>query len=236
MSTTGTPDTAAATAAARRRRPAADLRHLERVAAAVLMPIGPAAVAVLRYPYVDPATGSLDPDAAQVVLWLGVVGLFTLLPGAFAALKLLKRTTPRLAAWTAVFLVPGYLAMPAPLAADAFAAVAPDLGLDASTNQRVLDALMGLPTLSVLVLVFVVGHVVGTVLLGVAMIVGRAAPLVVGILTTLSQPLHFMAVMIGNPPLDLAAWGLTALGMGFLAFRVLRTPDGEWDLPPLARR
>jgi hypothetical protein len=92
---------------------------------------------------------------------------------------------------------------------------------------------MALPL--VLVLVFVVGHIVGTVLLGVTMIVGRAAPLVISVLMAVSQPLHLTAVMIGNPTLDLIAWGLTALAMGFLARRVLRTPNDLWDLPPLAR-
>jgi len=107
--------------------------------------------------------------------------------------------------------------------------------LDAAAEDRILDALMALPHLSVLVLVFVVGHVVGTVLLGVTMIAGRAAPLVIGVLMTVSQPLHLTAVIIGNPTLDLTAWGLTALGMGILALGVLRTPDEEWDLPPRRR-
>lgn len=233
--TSSTSSTGTGTAGERARRPRADLRHLERMAAAVLMPIGPAAVAALRFLYVDPATGHVDPRAQQAVLWLGVVGLFTLLPGAYAALKLLKRSAPRLAAWSGAFLIPGYLAMPALLAVDAFAAVAPGVRLDAATEDRILDALMALPHLSVLVLVFVVGHVVGTLLLGVAMIAGRAAPLVVGVLMTVSQPLHLTAVIIGNPTLDLLAWGLTAVGMGFLAIRVLRTPDDQWDLPPRRR-
>lgn len=231
-SSTGTSVTGTGTGGQRARRPRADLRRLERVAAAALMPIGPAAVAALRYLYVDPATRHVDPAAQQAVLWLGVVGLFTLLPGAYAALKLLKRSAPRLAAWSGAFLIPGYLAMPALLAVDAFVAVAPGVRLDAATEDRILDALMALPHLSVLVLVFVVGHVVGTVLLGVAMIAGRAAPLVVGVLMTVSQPLHLTAVIIGNPTLDLTAWGLTALGMGILALGVLRTPNEEWDLPP----
>ena len=217
------------------RRPPADLRRLERVAAAVLMPVGPAAIAGVRYLYTDPSAGPVDPTTQPIMLWFGVIGLLTLLPGAYAALKLLRRTTPRLTAWTGVFLVPGYLAMPALLATDAFAAVAPRLGLDPPVESGILAALDELAQLTVLALVFVVGHIVGTVLLGVTMIVGRAAPLVVGVLMTVSQPLHLTAVIIGSPTLDLIAWGLTAVGMGFLAHRVLRTPDDAWDLPPAGR-
>ncbi len=227
----------AATAASKGAWRPADLRRLERVSAAVLMPIGPTTIALLRYLYVDPTSGPVDPGTQQLVLWLGTVGLLTLLPGAYAALKLLRRTTPRLTAWTAVFLIPGYLAMPVLVATDAVAAVAADApDLDATTTARILDGLVGLPQLSLLVMVFVVGHVVGTVLLGVTMIAGRAAPLVIGVLMTVSQPLHFAAVMIGNPTLDLVAWALTALGMGFLAVRALRTTDDQWDLAPPTRR
>lgn len=217
------------------RRPPADLRRTERITAALLMPIGPAAIALVRYFYIDPSTGPTDPGIGTFMFWVGIVGLFTLLPGAYAALKLLRRTTPRLAAWTAAFLIPGYLAMPALVAVDAFALVAPGLGLDPAVESGILTALTELPPLLVLVLVFVVGHIVGTVLLGVTMIVGRAAPLVVGILMAVSQPLHLTAVIIGNPTLDLVAWGLTAVGMGFLARRVLQTRNDDWDLPPLAR-
>ena len=213
----------------------ADLRHLERVAAAVLMPIGPAAIAGVRFLYTDPSSTTIDPGRQQLMMWLGVIGLFTLLPGAYAALKLLKRSAPRLTGWTGMLLIPGYLAMPALLAADAYAAVAPGAGVDASTSLRVLDGLMALPQLTVLVLVFVVGHIAGTVLLGVTMIVSRAAPLAIGVIMAVSQPLHLTAVIIGNPPLDLIAWGLTALGMVFLAHRVLRTANDAWDLPPLPR-
>lgn len=217
------------------RRPRSDLRRPERVTAALLMPAGPAAIALVRFYYVDPSTGPTDPGTGPIMFWVGMVGLFTLLPGAYAALKLLRRTTPRLAAWTGAFLIPGYLAMPALIAVDAFALVAPGLGLEPAVESGILTALMELPQLLVLVLVFVVGHVVGTVLLGVTMMVGRAAPLVIGILMTVSQPLHLAAVIIGNPTLDLFAWGLTAVGMGFLAHRVLRTPDDAWDLPPAGR-
>ncbi len=30
----------------------------------------------------------------------------------------------------------------------------------------------------------------------------------------------------------MTAWGMTAMGMVFLAARVLRTPNEQWDLPP----
>jgi hypothetical protein len=48
-----------------------------------------------------------------------------------------------------------------------------------------------------------------------------------------SQFVHLAAVIGGWPVVDLLAWTTTAVGMAFLARVVLRTPDDEWDLPPL---
>lgn len=218
--------------------PSADLRRLDRVVAAVLMPVGPAAVAWLRFVIPgEPVAASVAaaPDAQRLVLGLGVVAVFTLLPGAYSALHLLRRRAPRLTAWTSALLVPGYIGMTGLFAADAFAMVGFDLGLDPAEIDRVAAALMELPTTGILLAVFVVGHIGGTVLLGIAALAARALPLAVGGLLTVSQPLHLVAVMTDLRGLDLVAWGLTAVGMAFLSLRVLRTPDDEWDLPPASR-
>jgi hypothetical protein len=34
--------------------------------------------------------------------------------------------------------------------------------------------------------------------------------------------------------LDMAAWMLMALSFGYCAVAILRTPDDEWDLPPMS--
>jgi hypothetical protein len=38
-------------------------------------------------------------------------------------------------------------------------------------------------------------------------------------------------MIFGSLALDVVAWSLTTLGMAFLSFRVLRTPNNEWQLP-----
>ena len=71
-------------------------------------------------------------------------------------------------------------------------------------------------------LIFVIGHIVGTTLLGVAALKGKLVPTVVAIALLVSQPLHLVSVIVGLPVLDLFAWGMTALGMAFLAARLVR--------------
>ena len=212
-------------------RQPADVRRLDRGVAAVLMPIGPAAVAVLRL--VLPADPAAHPGAQRLVVWLGLVAVLTLLPGALAAIRLLRRYTPLLATWIAALLVPGYLGMTALIVADAGTLGAIDLRLPAGQVTELSDATFAVPTMTILVLLFVVGHIVGTLLLGIAAFRARLMPRPVAGALAVSQFVHLAAVIGGWPVVDLLAWTTTAVGMAFLARVVLRTPDDEWDLPPL---
>ena len=216
--------------------PGRDRRTLRRVLGAASMPVGPAAVAVIRSVYPPDAAAALAaPATMTIVLWLGVVATLTLLPGAYTALHLLHRYVPTLAVWTAAFLVPGYLAMYTLGFVDTVYAIAPAAGLTAGQAEALVAAADTLVPQTVALLLFVVGHVVGTVLLGVAARRARLLSMPVAVLMIASQPLHVVSIVLGLPLLDLLAWGLTALGMGMLAIRVLRTPDDEWELAPFPR-
>ncbi|WP_433350769.1 DUF4386 family protein [Microtetraspora malaysiensis] len=218
------------------RRARRDPRTAARICAAVLMPVGPACVAVIRL-IIPGGSGDVgaevaaDPSAQRLVLLLGVPALFTLLPGAFAALRLGRRHRPTLTAWTATFLIPGYLGMTVLAAGDTAVLAGTDIGLDPATVTRLSDEILSLTMFEGLV--FVVGHIVGIVLLGVLAWRARLMPRWAAILLLLSQPAHLVAIVIVNPWLDLVAWGCTALGMLFLGIRTLRTSNDEWDLPPL---
>jgi hypothetical protein len=97
--------------------------------------------------------------------------------------------------------------------------------LDAVANHGVFNLGIGL---------FVIGHIVGAVLLGAAL--WGTVPRFACILLIVSQPLHFVAfVMLQNRVLDALAWGLTAVAFATCAVVILRTPDDDWDLPPATR-
>lgn len=216
-----------------------DARRFDRIVAAVLMPVGPAAVAILRFVLPQAPVGAsvtADPAAQRLVVALGVVIVFTLVPGAFAAVRVLRPRAPRMARWTAALLIPGYLALLGGLLAlDTATLAAFDAGFDPAQLNRLNAAGWGLPSVTLMAGVFVVGHISGTVLLGIAATVTRTVPILVGVLLAISQPLHLVSVIIGSPLLDLIAWATTALGMAFLGWRVLQTPNDEWDVAPLAR-
>lgn len=197
--------------------------HWLRILTAALMPIGPAAVAVIRLIYPpDAATALGQPETMETVLWLGFVATFTLIPGAYAALSVLRGPTPRLWLWTGGLLLPGYLAMMTLGFFDTLWAAAPAAGLDVAQVETLGRAAEGVGPGMITLLIFVLGHVVGTTLLGVAALRARLTPVPVALLLIISQPLHVVSVVTGLPVLDLIAWGLTAVGMAFLAVRYVR--------------
>ncbi len=66
--------------------------------------------------------------------------------------------------------------------------------------------------------VFVLGHLVGTVLLGIALWRTQTVPVWAAVMTTISQPLHLVAaVFLLSRPLDLVAWMMTAAGFAVTA-------------------
>jgi hypothetical protein len=79
----------------------------------------------------------------------------------------------------------------------------------------------------------VAGHLLGTVLLGVALWRSRVAPAWLAIGLAVSQPIHLTSVMTGIRWIDLIGWGLTGVGFSWAAWRLLRMRDAEFDLPPV---
>ncbi len=203
-----------------------------RRVALLLLPVGPLCVAVLRFllPYYT-ADGSLatvravdaHPARQSAVVWLGLIAVVTLVPGVIAVAAALPPS--RLKAWAIGLSVPGYLCLGVLLAEDHLLSAGAAAHVDPHQVAAQLDAFH--PSFDVATGIFVVGHVVGTVLLGVALLQSRRIPPWAAWTITVSQPLHFVAaVIIGSPTLDLIAWTLTAVGMAAVA-RVLITEPSQ---------
>jgi hypothetical protein len=218
-----------------------DIRRARRLTAAILLPVAPLSVAALRLIWpafsASDTAASLDAVAAhtgaqEAVLWLSLVMTLTMVPAVLAAVRLARRRRPVLAMLTAGVNLVAYLA-------GAIALVAPDLLTlvavrgehDRATIVPFIDAVNAHPTIGVGLILFVIGHIAGTILLGTAL--WRIIPVWASIALIVSQPLHLIAyVVLQIQFLDGLAWGLTALGFTACALAIARTPDNDWDLPP----
>lgn len=173
------------------------------------------------------------PGAEKLVLWMIFIAAFTLVPGVYFAIRLARRRAPVLAAVTALLLIPAFLAEAAVALSDfvGFGATAHDI--DHAAVARILDFTNNETVVSQLTGIFVAGHLLGMILLACALRRARQIPLPAALVLGVSQPVHLLAALTGDHPLDLLGWGMTAVGMAFAARAVLRTPDDEWDLPPI---
>lgn len=227
------------TTTAARTTPVADTRGITRWAAAILLPIGPAAVAVLRYvlPYdtVDDTSTMAakviaEPGRASVVLWVGLLAILTLVPAAYAVGRLTRRRAPKLTLVALALLIPGYLALGWLAGGDQLLWAGADAGMNAGDVTRIAGAVH--PTGEIAGVFFVLGHVVGTVLLGAAMWRSRVVARWAAVAVMASQPVHIVAaVIVPNHTLDLFGWGLQAAGFAAAGWAILKLRNDEWDLP-----
>lgn len=214
-----------------------DTRRLRRTTAALLLPVGPAAVAVARFvlPYLSTSSPeefvagiAAHPAAQTAVEWLGLVALLTLVPGSFAAVRVAQRGHhPRLAVAAGALLVPAYLALSGGPGSDGAVVAGLEVGLGPDQLAAQVAQMESTPQGWTTGLLFVVGHIVGTVVLALAL--RGTLPRAWVVVLAISQPLHLVAVVLGNRPLDLLAWSATAAAMAVLARTLLRTTDDAFD-------
>lgn len=217
-------------------------RTAARVIPAVLAPIGALLIAMLRYvlPYetTDGTTdmvreGYAEPAAMSLVLWLAFAATLAIVPGAVAVGRLVRRQAPTLTAVALTLTVPAYLMLPMLSTPDYLIWASAESGASQSSVVSLLEAIH--PTVGIAIGIFVVGHVLGTVLLGFAMLRSRRVPGWAAVATIVSQPLHFVAaVIVPNHTLDAFAWGLNAVGFAVAAVAIIRTSDDDWDPTPAA--
>ncbi len=202
-----------------------------RTFAPALVAIGPAAIAILRFVLPYDTTDSSRTMAEKViahstkesaVIWLSLVAILAMVPAVIWVGRYARHGAPRLGTAALALMVPGYLALGGLLSSDVLLWSGAKAGLSAASLARMYDHLH--PAVFVAEAVFVVGHVIGTVLLGLALWHAPSVARWIAVAVVVCQPLHFIAaVVVSNHPLDLAAWGLNAVAFAAIAVTVRRT-------------
>ena len=133
---------------------------------------------------------------------------------------------PRLTTAAMILAVPGYLSLAQLVAgSDAIIWYGATHGLD---QDLVTNMAWGVhPAFLAALGIFVIGHTLGMVLLGMAAIRSRAIPLWAGVGLAVSQPIHFVAgSFFGDPTialgLNIVAGILTVVGLGLLGRAIFR--------------
>jgi hypothetical protein len=155
-----------------------DARSFRRVAAAVLLPIPALCIAVgslIRPGYSATDTASTldaiaaDSTAQRAFVWLGAIAMLTLVPAFIAAARLARRRRPVLATVAAGVNVAAYLGVALGFgSADVYQEVAARPEFDQAELAGYLDAVAAHGVSGLSVGLFVIGHIIGMILLGVA--------------------------------------------------------------------
>ena len=203
--------------------------------AALILPIGPVAIAVLRFllPYstVD-GPGAMAAKVANhlgaqyLVVWLGLVAALTIVPAVIWIGRVTRPSAPVLTGIALILAVPGYLAMAVILSTDIVLWSGIRSGLDPAVVSQVVASAH--PAVGVAEGIFVIGHLFGTLLLGMALWRSKAVPRWAAGMTVISQPLHLVAaVFLVNPSMDLVAWLMTAVGFGAAGYAIDKVKGRE---------
>jgi hypothetical protein len=223
-----------------RARRVRDVRSFQRYAAAIILPIPPTCVAIGRLFQTDDSDTrrtldliAANPDRQFTFALLGFIGLLTVVPAFLAAAGLSRRRRPVLTTIALAVNLAGYLG--------AFAMAAIDnlnlIGALLPADQRDVAAIVidkmwssGIPGISTNL--FVLGHILGAILMGLAL---RGSIATVGWMAMLlTTPMHVLAfVVLQMPVLDMAAWLLMTLAFVCCAVKIIKTPNDDWDLPPI---
>jgi hypothetical protein len=216
-----------------------DVRRFQRIIAAAILLVPATSVAIGRLFVTDDSDTrraldliAADPGRQFTFALLGFIAMLTVVPAFLAVARLARRRRPVLTMIALGVNLIAYLGGFALSALDSMYLAASKLPVEQRDGAAALiDAMWseGLPGISTLL--FVIGHILGAILMGLAL--RGSIPTVGWVAMILSQPGHVFAfVVFPTPVMDALAWGLMALAFAFCAVAVLRTPDDEWDLPP----
>ena len=168
---------------------------------------------------------------------LGYLGLLTAVPAFLAAARLCRRRRPALTMMALVVNHAAFLGAFVISAIDNLYLVGGLLPPDQrDAAAAVIDRMQSTGLAGLSTDLFVFGHIVGAILMGLAL---RGSIATIGWMAMLlTTPTHVVAVVVLQMPgVDMVAWLLMAVGFGYCAAAIIKAPDDAWTFgPPAAPR
>ena len=217
-----------------------DGRTFRRWVTAGCMVIAPVAFAVIRalIPYSSSPSEALAAYSAHAGSYpfLAIAEVIAVLTMGFAMLglgRLIQGRAPLLALIGAPLAVLGWFMVAALGTLDSVTYEMAQAGSVGATGASLLTKINSNPEIGFFFGLFLVGHLLGTLLLGVGLLVSRRVPVWVGIAVIAGDVLHPVAfVLLQSHALDALAYLILGAGMTMAARAVLATPNDDWDLAP----
>jgi hypothetical protein len=191
------------------------------------------ALATLVVPY--STSGSSKEMAADIAahqgttelcVWLWTVGTLMFLPALIGIGLLATARSARLGLWGSLLFGTGLLAITATPSLDIVALGAFDKGVSQAAMVKVADGTNALAVVNAPLFYFIAAHVVGAILLGVALLRGRVVPAWAAWLLILSMPLNVVGYAGGLRPLTVVSFLMAAVAFGYAGLVLARRGTG----------
>lgn len=213
--------------------------RFRRVVGAIALPIGILLQAGCNTIYALSTMGggsdttgadALELFAGNTTLWhlalvMSLVGSLLIVAGVMAAIRVLRPTHPRLSLVAGILMATGYIAYFGVVFSNFLTLALASLKVDAGAA---IDASQDNPWPFSFMIVFVIGNILGTFLLGLAVILGKQLPWIAGVLIMAWPVLHITGLIVGTEWFAVAGGTLEIIGLVMLATAALRLTDTEW--------
>ncbi len=220
-----------------------DIRRFRRLATGAAMiataPVVMASVAIK--PADDGSAGVVltnlasHASALEASLMLGLVAIALLIPATLGLMRVAQQGSPKLALIGGGLTLLGWVAFMGMQALGAVILVMAG-SHDRAAMTNLYDQIGNSNVINVIQMGFILGHVAGIAVLGVAVARSGVTPIWIGIALAVSGPLHFVAHGIDIRALDLAAFALLALGYAAGGVILLRMKSDSSENVPAHTR
>lgn len=217
-----------------------------RVTGAIALPLAFALQLVCNavYAWVSTESGLTDTEGAAealefygrypseflIMTMFALTGVLVMIPGLLAALRVLRPTKPRLSLVAVILMLTGYVSYFGLTMTnfDTLGLARYALANPGTDVAAILESSQASPAQLPFFLLFVVGNLVGTLLLGLSVILSRALPWYAGALIIGWTVGHVINIAGGGEWFAVAGGALEIAGLSILAARALRVSDEQW--------
>ena len=218
-----------------------DSRVVRRVGTAACVVLGPALVGLVRATY-PPFTATNDnatisafahhAGASRVELAAGLLACLVMPVFVLGVYRLTVRRAPVLATVGVIIGFLGWLMTSFMIATDALAYEIARHGSSVTVYHQFANSAVIVAGTAI----FLIGHEVGTLLLGCALWRSRTVPVWAAVTFTAAPLVHLVSVMASVRALDIVAFIMLTIAAAAAARAILATPDRDRDFVPISRK
>jgi hypothetical protein len=167
------------------------------------------------------ALATAHPHLARTAVLGAAVGALLMVPAALGAMRLAAGRAPKLAYAGGVLMAAGYICYFAVALGTMTTIAMADRGGPLADYAAVLDATQNDPSTTWVFLLFVVGNLIGTLLLGLALLRSHAVPAWAAVFVMLWPPLHVTGLVVGSEWFEVTGAVLQGIGLAACGVRML---------------